>query len=721
MYASVRWGPQGRVRLMVHNDGSGFDRKAVTLTSALLAAAYFVAGKVGLTLAFVNASATAVWPPAGIAVAAFLVLGHRVWPGILLGAFLVNLTTTGGIPSSVGIAVGNTIEGLVGSYLVARFANGRRVFERPSDVFKFAALAAVLSPAIAATIGATSLLLTGNAARSDFGGIWLTWCLGDAGGVLIVGPLLVLWSASSLGPWRSGRGLEAVLLALALVVTGLVLFGGFLGLSANNYPLEFLVFPLLAWVAFRFGPRETAAVTCLLSAIAIWGTLRGFGPFAGHTQNESLLLVQTFIALAAVPSLVLAAAIRERRRAEEAIRYLADASVQLAGSLDYSGTLRRVVRLPVPALADCCIVTTASDSEVVEKVVISYQDPSNRQPLEDLLRRYPFDPDEVRSGQSAVYPEIQDAHLVTAAHDAEHLRRLRELGLKCAMILPLVARRQTLGTISLYSTRPGRHYGEADLALGEDLAHRTAMALDNAHLYAEQCEIVGRLNELHGRLEAFERERLLEDERHRIARELHDRVEQIFFGIGLTARATLNRADDLAEPVRSRVATVLALADRGADQLREAIFALNRADVDAVGLTASLWRLVRDFRKRSGLEADLALHGREHRVSPEIAELLYAVALEALSNVERHAGASAVVISLWFEPGTAWLSVQDDGRGASPLVLRTLSDSAIHFGLQSLRQRVKSLGGDFSAQAGEDGGFVVRVRLAVQETALHDE
>src|ERR1700716_1048763 len=159
------------------------------LASLTVTAVYMIAGKIGLSLASVNASATAVWPPAGIALAAFLVLGYRVWPGILLGAFLVNLTTTGIVSSSIAIAVGNTLEGLLGAYLVTRFANGRHVFERPPDVFKFAALAAVTSPVVAASVGLTSLFLTGNAAWTALGSIWLTWWLGDAGGVLIVAPL----------------------------------------------------------------------------------------------------------------------------------------------------------------------------------------------------------------------------------------------------------------------------------------------------------------------------------------------------------------------------------------------------------------------------------------------------------------------------------------------------------------------------------------------------
>jgi signal transduction histidine kinase len=228
------------------------------------------------------------------------------------------------------------------------------------------------------------------------------------------------------------------------------------------------------------------------------------------------------------------------------------------------------------------------------------------------------------------------------------------------------------------------------------------------------------VTELHGRLEAFERERLLEDERHRMARELHDRVEQSFFGIGLTARGALDHTDHLAEPFRSSIATVLAFADQGADRLREATFALNRPEVQDSGLVPSLWRLVRDFRKRVVTEADLVVSGGERRVSSDTAETLYAVAREALTNVERHAAASAVVLSLSFEPSEALLTVQDDGAGVSPLVQRTREDSATHFGLRSLRQRVNRLGGTFIAQPAEDGGFVVRACVPFHR-ATHTE
>jgi integral membrane sensor domain MASE1 len=115
---------------------------------ASLTLIYVAAGKLGLTLAFVNASATAVWPPTGIALAAFVVLGYRIWPAILLGAFLVNVTTSGVAATSIAIAVGNTLEGIVGGYLVNRFAHGRQVFERARDLFTYILLACIVSTTV---------------------------------------------------------------------------------------------------------------------------------------------------------------------------------------------------------------------------------------------------------------------------------------------------------------------------------------------------------------------------------------------------------------------------------------------------------------------------------------------------------------------------------------------------------------------------------------------
>src|SRR5688572_2088302 len=121
------------------------------IANVLLALIYFGAGKLGLALAFINPSATPVWAPTGIALAAFLILGNRVWPGILVGAFFVNLTTSGSLPASIIIAIGNMLEGLVGAYLVNQFANGREAFNRGKDIFRFVILAGLLSTTVSAT------------------------------------------------------------------------------------------------------------------------------------------------------------------------------------------------------------------------------------------------------------------------------------------------------------------------------------------------------------------------------------------------------------------------------------------------------------------------------------------------------------------------------------------------------------------------------------------
>jgi integral membrane sensor domain MASE1 len=300
-----------------------------------VAAAYVVAGKLGLQLAFVHASATAVWPPTGIALAAFLVRGYHVWPGILLGAFLVNITTVGSVATSMGIATGNTLEGVVGAYLVNTFANGSRALDRARDIFKFAVLAGVVSTTVSATVGVTSLTLGGFASWAAYGSIWWTWWLGDAAGALIVAPPLLVWSVNRRWRWPREQGWEALLLVLSLLLVGQVVFGGWLPTGINNSPLEFLCVPLLVWAAFRFGQREAATATVALSALALWGTLHGFGPFARGTPNESLLLLQVFMGTIAVTTMTVAAVVAERRDAEK----------QREGLMDSLKTLRGLLRI----------------------------------------------------------------------------------------------------------------------------------------------------------------------------------------------------------------------------------------------------------------------------------------------------------------------------------------------------------------------------------------
>ncbi len=306
-------------------------------TVLALAAVYFAAGKLGLTLAFVHPSATAVWAPTGIAFAAVLFLGRRVWPGILLGAFLVNVTTTGGGGPLValGIAAGNTLEALAGAALVGWFAHGAECFDHPRDVILYAVLAAVVSTTIAATVGTVCLAVGGAAPWGDFGPIWLTWWLGDAGGDFVVAPLIILFVNTSYGiEWHLELVIEAVVLAALTLVVSEFVFGGAAVAPVRNYPLDFLLMPIFIWTAFRFGRRGAAVTVALVYGVAVHGTLHGYGPFGSFPPNDALLLLQVFTSIVAVTALTLAAVVLERRRVEGRLLELA-VSDSLTGLANY--------------------------------------------------------------------------------------------------------------------------------------------------------------------------------------------------------------------------------------------------------------------------------------------------------------------------------------------------------------------------------------------------
>ena len=270
-------------------------------------------------LASLHASASPVWPAAGIALAALLVLGYRAWPAIFVGAFLVNVTTAGNVATSLAIASGNALEAVCGAWLVNRFAGGTTAFDRPQGVVKFA-LAAVVSTIISPVFGVTSLALGGFADSANFGAIWLTWWLGDTTGDLLIAPLIILWSIPSKWRWNRREAVEVGILLLLLFVLSEAVFCGWLTISARNYPIAFISLPIVIWMAFRFTQRETATGLFILSAIAIWGTMHGFGPFAGETENQSLLGLQSWTAVLTITAMALSAGMAERGRAEEALR-----------------------------------------------------------------------------------------------------------------------------------------------------------------------------------------------------------------------------------------------------------------------------------------------------------------------------------------------------------------------------------------------------------------
>ena len=285
----------------------------------ILAAVYFVAGKLGLSMAFVHPSSTAVWPATGITLAAFLILGYRVWPAIFIGAFLVNITTAGSVLTSLAIATGNTLEGVVAAWLIIRFANGRNAFDRANDTFRFAGLG-LASTAIAATVGVTSLSLGGYAPWPHYGAIWTTWCLGDGVGDVLIAPLVILWIADFRlrFDWREYGELFA--LVGGLVLTAQIVFWGLFFSGPRNYPLEYLCIPFPGLGGDPVRPARNRHGRGHSLRHRDLGTLHGFGPFAIGSKNGSLLLLQAFMGIISSMALALAAMSAERKRVEDQVR-----------------------------------------------------------------------------------------------------------------------------------------------------------------------------------------------------------------------------------------------------------------------------------------------------------------------------------------------------------------------------------------------------------------
>ena len=315
------------------------------LIGLAVCAVYIVAGKLSLRLASVHPSATPVWPPTGIAIATLVALGLRFWPSIFAGAFLVNLTTAGSVLTSIGISTGNTLEAVIASFLVIRFANGRNAFEWTRGILRFAFYVVAISTAVAATFGVTSLTLGGFASWSNYGLIWRTWWLGDAAGALIFTPFLLLWTSKARLNWSGRQLLELSALFFCTLLTAGIIFGPIFHAQIRNDPWTFLCVPFLVWAAFRFGPREASAVIFLLCMVEVVGTVHGYGPFVRESTNDSLLLLQSFISLQALMILIFAAEVSERRRQEEHARSLA-------------------VRDPLTGLANYRLLLERLDSEI---------------------------------------------------------------------------------------------------------------------------------------------------------------------------------------------------------------------------------------------------------------------------------------------------------------------------------------------------------------------
>jgi signal transduction histidine kinase/DNA-binding response OmpR family regulator/integral membrane sensor domain MASE1 len=295
---------------------------------SLLALCYALVARASMLLAFANTNATPVWPPSGIALAAILLLGHRAWPAIMAGAFAANLATfhASGLPldgttalASCVIAAGNTLEALTGAWLSRRYADDTQPLGQLHNVYKFALIAMVMC-LVSAGIGASTLVLCGQAPAAAYGTVMLTWWVGDTAGVLLVTPAILAWWIGGLPAWRWRAALEAALsLAAVLVLISLIFFRAHSAGDRLGW-LPYLLVLCVAWASYRQGLRGASTVYLCAAAGAVLGTVNGLGPFAGGTLNDALISLDSFVVLCSLIGMVLCADASERQRLRADIR-----------------------------------------------------------------------------------------------------------------------------------------------------------------------------------------------------------------------------------------------------------------------------------------------------------------------------------------------------------------------------------------------------------------
>lgn len=295
--------------------------------------AYLVTARLGLLLAMQPGFATAYWPPSGIALAAILLVGFSSWPGIILGSLAANLMTSVGSLSlsilvSTAIAGGSTLQAIAIGYFLHTLTNSMtHLLNRRKNVIAFLFFS-LLFCTISATISLASLYLAGVVPFSLLGANWLTWWLGDATGIYIYTPFIFALSSPEMVKEIRHVTAEGIFLFLITITITLICFGGWI---RPGYPIEYILIPYLIWGTFRFHPPIVIFLLVLISLIAIWGIIHGYGPFFRPVRNESLLLLQAFIGVISSTTLILMAAVNEILHAQ---KVLEEYSLDLKGQVE---------------------------------------------------------------------------------------------------------------------------------------------------------------------------------------------------------------------------------------------------------------------------------------------------------------------------------------------------------------------------------------------------
>ncbi len=655
-----------------------------TASVALVAGAYYLAGRLGLELAYLDGAVAALWPPAGLGLAVLFLYGIRLWPGILIGDLLLADFSTP-LGTILGQVVGNTLAVVLAALLLLRLTGGRGGLARTVDVLAFV-VCAMVAATVSAAFGPTSLRLGDVIDAGELGRVFRTWILSDACGVLVVAPALLTWATMGSRGIRRRDLLEGVIGLVVLAVVAEL---------APQRDVPYIVFPVLLWMALRLGPRGAATAIVVVCFITVWNTAQEEGPFVRDSITDSLLATQIFIATAALTSLLLAAVTAERTRAARALAVSEAGQRALA---DEHAALRRVATLvaeesPPSRLFQQVTEEVGQLLGLPGAIVVQYDGMATATVVggwsEDGELLLPVGASLDLDGDTVVAKVLRTgaAQRVEGYDEVSGnlAETLRSAGYRAAVAAPVTVAGRLWGALGAATTSDERLPDGLEQQLC-DFAELVGQALANAdarqRLAASRAELV----------------EVGDAERRRLERNLHDGAQQRLVSVALrlgTVDANLENDPGTAQAALSEAQEDLA---HGLEELRELARGIHPVLLTERGLGPALDGLV----ARTPVPVEIGELPEERLAAPIEAAAYYVVA-EAITNVAKYAHASRATVSIRRSNGSATVTVSDDGVGGA--------DPERGSGLRGLAARVEALDGRLDIDSAPQRGTRVKAKI----------
>jgi len=663
------------------------------LKLAALVVVYRLGVVVGLSMAYVQTNASPVWPPTGIAIAALLLFGWQLWPGITLAVFFGSILTDAPILLSAGMAVGNTLEALAVVFFLRRIVTFRPNLDRIIDVISLV-VAAISCTAISATIGTGSLLLVNGILSPSFWQIWTTWWIGDFLGALVVGPFFLVWGLSSGSRLPVRQRYESVFVFLAMGLVTYYVFNTPQAAGIVHRALLYVIFPFVIWAALRTGQRGASAAIVLISGIAIWGTTQGFGPFVEASKNDSLILLQTFMAVVALTSLILAAATSERQAASAALNQKindlatlnrsSETLLSTLGQLELYNRICQVVRSQYEvdvAWIEMANGNTGKFMAVAASGIALDQLPS-------LVEHWRVDSKQ----RGADIPWVQSTK-ATQSPPGD--------GFQSFAMFPLLSAGQPLAYLKLLS-RANDFFDKDRQILLQSFSNLGAIAIQNSLLLERVRKGNEQLHALSQRLMKAQ-----EEERLHLSRELHDESGQLLSAI-MVQLGLLERNTAPPEIIQEHLEELKSNVNAIQQNLHTLAVNLRPASLDHLGLVSALEQYIKEFQRQYDLRVEFESTGMQVRRLPaNIETAIFRIVQESLTNVILHAQATRVDVIISRKDDSVAAIIEDNGVGFFP----SLATDGEHLGLFGMRERIEMLGGTLAIESEPGQGTTVKAEV----------